>query len=64
MNTLGMFSADSRAEIGRIRSAGVMESPAVKKDAVRVTLKAAVYTSLMRLPKSKMIFWSSLNSDR
>lgn len=64
VKTLAAFEADCRVEIGSIRFAGEMESGAEKKDAVRVTLKAAVYVLSIRFPRSKMIFCGSLNKQR
>lgn len=64
VKTLEAFEADCRVEIGKIRSAGVMESGAEKYDAMRVTLYAAVYVLSMRLPRSNMIFCGSLNKER
>ena len=42
MKTLGWFSDAFLPETGKIKSAGVTESSAVKKEAVKVTLYAAV----------------------
>ena len=64
MNALGCLSAPFRADTGKITSAGVIESSAVKYEAMRVMLKGAVYTSLMRLPRSNMRVWRCLNSER
>ena len=42
VNTLDEFEADPWLDTANTRSAGLIESLAVKKDEVRVTLKAAV----------------------
>ena len=42
VKTLGMFCSLLRAETGKIKSAGITESPALKNEAVSVTLKGAV----------------------
>ncbi len=59
VNWLTAFVPLLRAEMGMIRSLGgawsVLTS-VLKKVAVSVVLKGPVYLSLMRLPRSKMIF--------
>jgi hypothetical protein len=64
VKTLGMSCDPFRADIGNMVSAGVIESLAVKNVDVKVTLKGAVYMSLMRLPKSNIISFCSANNDR
>lgn len=59
-----MPAAPCPVEIGKMRSAGLIESSELKNTAVSVTLKAPVYTSLIKLPRSKMMVCSCLNRGR
>ena len=64
IKTLGRLCSELRFETGKIKSGGSMEQSVDKYEAVKVTLKAAMYMSLIKLPRSNMIFCCSANKGR